>query len=77
MDFGVVFVVVLNMFYFNNEWIISTRSNIGGDIMRGDVWVAINKNGEKVLHIDNGKFVSKKVIDKPQVRYNIVQPKNN
>ena len=45
--------------------------------MRGDVWVAINKNGEKVLHIDNGKFVSKKVIDKPQVRYNIVQPKNN
>ena len=30
--------------------------------MRGDVWVAINKNGEKVLHIDNGKFVSKKVI---------------
>ena len=33
--------------------------------MRGDVWVAINKNGEKVLHIDNGKFVSKKVIDKP------------
>ena len=45
--------------------------------MRGDVWVSINKNGEKVLHIDNGKFVSKKVIDKPQVRYNIVQPKNN
>ena len=39
--------------------------------------MAINKNGEKVLHIDNGKFVSKKVIDKPQVRYNIVQPKNN
>ena len=45
--------------------------------MRGDVWVAINKNGEKVLNIDNGKFVSKKVIDKPEVRFNIVQPKNN
>ena len=42
--------------------------------MRGDVWVAINKNGEKVLHIDNGKFVSKKVIDKPEVRFKIVQP---
>jgi len=45
--------------------------------MRGDVWVAINKNGEKVLHIDNGKFVSKKVIDKPVARFKIVQPKNN
>ena len=33
--------------------------------MRGDVWVAINKNG---------KFVSKKVIDKPEVRFKIVQP---
>ena len=43
--------------------------------MRGDVWVAINKNGEKVLHIDNGKFVSKKGIDKPEVRFKIVQPK--
>ena len=42
--------------------------------MRGDVWVAINKNGEKVLHIDIGKFVSKKVIDKPEVRFKIVQP---
>ena len=43
--------------------------------MRGDVWVAINKNGEKVLHIDNGKFVSKKVIEKPEVRCKTVQPK--
>tara|TARA_R100001377_G_scaffold63391_1_gene39036 strand:+ start:239 stop:370 length:132 start_codon:yes stop_codon:yes gene_type:complete len=42
--------------------------------MRGDVWVAINKNGEKVLHIDNGKFVSKKVIDKPEVKFKIKQP---
>ena len=42
--------------------------------MRGDVWVSINKNGEKILNIDNGKFVSKKVIDKPEVRFKIVQP---
>ena len=41
--------------------------------MRGDVWVAINKNGEKVLNIDNGKFVSKKVIP-TEVKYKIVQP---
>ena len=37
--------------------------------MRGDVWVSENKNGEKVLHIDNGKFVSKKIL-KPVVRDN-------
>ena len=43
--------------------------------MRGDVWVSINKNGEKVLNIDNGKFISRKVIDKPVVRYKIVQTK--
>jgi hypothetical protein len=30
--------------------------------MRGDVWVSVNKNGEKILHIDNGKFVKKRVI---------------
>jgi len=44
--------------------------------MRGDVWVSINKNGQKILNIDNGKFVSKKVIDQMghDVRYNIVQP---
>ena len=41
--------------------------------MRGDVWVAINKNGEKVLHIDNGQFVSKKVIP-TEVKDKIVQP---
>jgi len=41
--------------------------------MRGDVWVSINKNGEKVLNIDNGKFVSKKVIP-IEVKYKIVQP---
>ena len=47
--------------------------------MRGDVWVAINKNGEKVLHIDNGKFVFKQNIDQMgyDVKYDIVQPKNN
>jgi len=44
-----------------------------------NVWVSINKNGQKILNIDNGKFVSKKVIDQMghDVRYNIVQPKNN
>ena len=44
--------------------------------MRGDVWVAINKNGEKVLHIDNGKFVYKQNIDQMgyDVKYDIVQP---
>ena len=40
--------------------------------MRGDVWVAINKNGEKVLHIDNGKFVKKSVI-KPKAKFKIKQ----
>ena len=35
--------------------------------MRGDVWVSVNKNGEKVLNIDNGKFVKKSVI-KPKVK---------
>jgi len=43
--------------------------------MRGDVWVAINKNGEKVINIDNCKYFSKKVKDKPEVRFKIVQPK--
>jgi hypothetical protein len=43
-------------------------------IMRGDVWVSINENGEKVVNIDNGKFVSKKVI-KPKVKYKIKEPK--
>jgi hypothetical protein len=42
--------------------------------MRGDVWVSINKDGLKVLNIDNGKFVKKTVI-KPKVKYKIVQPK--
>ena len=42
--------------------------------MRGDVWVSINENGEKVVNIDNGKFVSKKVI-KPKVKYKIKVPK--
>ena len=37
--------------------------------MRGDVWVSENKNGEKVLFIDNGKFVSEKIL-KPVVRDN-------
>jgi hypothetical protein len=37
--------------------------------MRGDVWVKENANGEKVVCIDNGKFVSEKVI-KPVVREN-------
>ena len=31
-------------------------------MMRGDVWVKENSNGEKVVCIDNGKFVSEKVI---------------
>ena len=42
-------------------------------IMRGDVWVSINKNGEKVLYIDNGKFVKQSVI-KPKAKYKIKQP---
>jgi hypothetical protein len=42
--------------------------------MRGDVWVAINKNGEKVLHIDNGKFVKKTVISPKKAKYKIKQP---
>ena len=43
--------------------------------MRGDVWVKENKNGEKVVCIDNGKFVSEKVIKK-KARYKIQQPKD-
>ena len=39
-------------------------------IMRGDVWVKENSNGEKVVCIDNGKFVSETVI-KPVVKYKI------
>ena len=38
--------------------------------MRGDVWVRENKNCEKVVCIDNGKFVAEKVI-KPKARYKI------
>ncbi len=44
--------------------------------MRGDVWVKENDKGEKVLCIDNGKFVKKTVI-KPKVKYKIVQPSEN
>ena len=43
-------------------------------IMRGDVWVKENKNGEKVVCIDNGKFVSEKVIKPPKAKYKIKQP---
>jgi hypothetical protein len=42
--------------------------------MRGDVWVKENKNGEKVVCIDNGKFVSEKVIKPPKAKYKIKQP---
>ena len=38
--------------------------------MRGDVWVRENKNGEKVVCIDNGKFVAEKII-KPVAKYKI------
>jgi len=41
--------------------------------MRGDVWVSVNKNGEKVLYIDNGKFVKQSII-KPKAKYKIKQP---
>jgi hypothetical protein len=41
--------------------------------MRGDVWVKENSNGEKVLHIDNGKFVKKSII-KPKIKFKIKQP---
>ena len=30
--------------------------------MRGDVWVRENKNGEKVVCIDTGKFVAEKIV---------------
>ena len=38
-----------------------------------NVWVSINKNGQKILNIDNGKFVSKKNIDQMgyDVKYNL------
>ena len=42
--------------------------------MRGDVWVKENSNGEKVLHIDNGKFVKKSVITQ-KAKYKIKVPK--
>ena len=38
--------------------------------MRGDVWVRENKNGEKVVCIDTGKFVAEKII-KPKAKYKI------
>ena len=38
--------------------------------MRGDVWVKENSKGEKVVCIDNGKFVSEKIIKAPIVREN-------
>ena len=38
--------------------------------MRGDVWVKENGKGEKVLCIDNGKFVSEKVIKPVIVKEN-------
>ena len=43
------------------------RNKKGGEIMRGDVWVKKNSRGEVVVCIDNGKFVSEKVI-KPAVK---------
>lgn len=42
--------------------------------MRGDVWVSVNNNGEKILNIDNGKFIKRSVI-KPKIKYKIKQPK--
>jgi dUTPase len=42
--------------------------------MRGDVWVSVNNNGEKILNIDNGKFIKQSVI-KPKIKYKIKQPK--
>jgi hypothetical protein len=42
--------------------------------MRGDVWVKENKNGEKVVCIDNGKFVAEKIIKPPKAKYKIKQP---
>jgi hypothetical protein len=44
-----------------------------------NVWVSINKNGQKILNIANGKFVFKQNIDQMghNVKYDIVQPKNN
>ena len=43
-------------------------------MMRGDVWVKENSNGEKVVCIDNGKFVSEKVI-KLKAKYKIKEVK--
>ena len=44
-----------------------------------NVWVSINKNGQKILNIDNGKFVYKQNIDQMgyDVKYDIVQPITN
>ena len=39
--------------------------------MRGDVWVKENSNGEKVVCIDNGKFVSETVIKVPPAKNKI------
>ena len=44
-------------------------------IMRGDVWVKENSNGEKVVCIDNGKFVSETVIKVPPAKYKIKEVK--
>ena len=49
------------------EIIPKQHSQNGGEIMRGDVWVKKNSRGEVVVCIDNGKFVSEKVI-KPAVK---------
>jgi len=44
-----------------------------------NVWVSVGKNGQTILNIDNGKFVFKQNIDQMghDVKYDIVQPKNN
>ena len=44
-------------------------------MMRGDVWVKENSNGEKVVCIDNGMFVSETVIKPPLAKYKIKEPK--
>jgi len=50
-------------------------NNIMEYVMRGDVWVKENSNGEKVVCIDNGKFVSETVIKPPPAKYKIKEPK--
>ena len=49
---------------------MSFDNNIMEYVMRGDVWVKENSKGEKVVCIDNGKFVSETVIKAPIVREN-------